>query len=127
MFAMRIAVSSDLHCDVTPQNRKLVPYLVEEVLRQSPDVLVLAGDLANSLAGWGEVLRHFQPLDLLKLVVPGNHDVWIESKSALSRAQDASSSCLLISLPTRAIIRIVRIASTKAMATSSGPHHFRKR
>jgi len=90
MFAMRIAVSSDLHCDVTPQNRKLVPYLVEEVLRQSPDALVLAGDLANSLAGWGEVLRHFQPLDLLKLVVPGNHDVWIESKSALSRAQDSA-------------------------------------
>lgn len=71
MSPMRIAVTSDLHFDVTPQNRQLVLYLFDEMKRQSPDALVLAGDLANPLAGWGEVLRHFQPLPFLKLVVPG--------------------------------------------------------
>jgi 3',5'-cyclic AMP phosphodiesterase CpdA len=38
---MRIAVTSDLHYDVTPQNRKLVRHLVEEVARLAPDALVL--------------------------------------------------------------------------------------
>ena len=90
MLAMRIAVTSDLHYDITPQNHTFLPYLVDEVRRQSPDVLVLGGDLANSLAGWGEVLQHFRPLEMLKLVVPGNHDVWIESKSALNRGQDST-------------------------------------
>ena len=71
---MRIAVTSDLHYDITPQNHILLPYLVDEVRRQSPDALVLGGDLANSLAGWSEVLEHFGPLEMLKLVVPGNHD-----------------------------------------------------
>jgi len=59
-------------------------------MRLSPDALVLAGDLANTLAGWGETLRYFRVLDVLKLVVPGNHDVWIESKSALGRAHDSA-------------------------------------
>src|SRR5580700_4969537 len=36
-----------------------------------------------------ETLRQFQSLDLLKLVVPGNHDLWTESKSALRRRQDS--------------------------------------
>jgi hypothetical protein len=87
---MKIAVTSDLHYDITPQNHSLVPYIVDEVKRQSPDALVLGGDLANTLAGWGEVLGNFRPLQILKLVVPGNHDVWIESKSALNRGQDST-------------------------------------
>ena len=90
MLAMRIAVTSDLHYDVTPQNHTFLPYLVDEVRRQSPDALVLGGDLANNLAGWSEVLEYFGPLEMLKLVVPGNHDVWIESKGALKRGQDSA-------------------------------------
>jgi len=87
---MRIAFTSDLHCDVTAQNRKLLPYLVDQMAQLAPDAVVLAGDIANTLIGWHETLRLFQPLAVPKLIVPGNHDIWIESKSALRRSQDSA-------------------------------------
>lgn len=86
---MRIAVISDLHIDVTAQNRRLLPYLRDEIRRIAPDALVVAGDTANTLAGWNEALQQLQSLEMPKLIVPGNHDVWIESKSALRRAEDS--------------------------------------
>ena len=49
---MRIAFTSDLHADITVENQKLLPYLAEEFSRLEPDVVVLAGDIANSLSGW---------------------------------------------------------------------------
>ena len=87
---MRVAFTSDLHIDITTQNRRLLPYLVEEIERIAPDALVLAGDIANTLAGWGTALEAFQRLMIPKLIIPGNHDVWIESKRALDRAQDSA-------------------------------------
>jgi 3',5'-cyclic AMP phosphodiesterase CpdA len=87
---MRVAFTSDLHIDITAQNRKLLPYLAEEIERLSPDALVLAGDIANTLSGWDVALQAFQPLAIMKFIVPGNHDIWIESKRALERAQDST-------------------------------------
>ena len=54
-----------------------------------PDVMVLAGDIANTLKGWEEALRPFRFLRHPKLIVPGNHDVWIESRRALRRSEDS--------------------------------------
>jgi len=87
---MRVAFTSDLHIDITAHNRKLLPYLVEEIERLSPDALVLAGDIANTLSGWDDALEVFHCLGIMKFIVPGNHDIWIESKSALRRAQDST-------------------------------------
>lgn len=86
---MRIAFCSDLHADVTPQNRALVPLLAEEVARRSPEVLVLAGDCANTLAVLEEVLAAFRVTAPRLLFVPGNHDLWIESNKGLRRGQDS--------------------------------------
>jgi len=71
---MKIAATSDLHSDGTPQNYKLLPYLAAQVERLTPDVFVLAGDIANTLRGWENALLPFKPLQLLKLIVPGNQD-----------------------------------------------------
>jgi len=87
---MRVAFTSDLHVDFTPQNQKLLPYLAEEFRRLEPDVIVLAGDIAYTLAGWQEGLKHFGAINVRKLIIPGNHDVWIESMNALKRGQDSA-------------------------------------
>ena len=87
---MRVAFTSDLHIDITAHNRELLPYLVEEIERLSPDALILAGDIANTLSGWDFALEAFRRLGIMKFVVPGNHDIWIESKRALRRAQDST-------------------------------------
>jgi predicted phosphohydrolase len=64
--------------------------LFDRIEELHPDVLVLAGDLGNDLNAWRETLREFQSLSMPKLLVPGNHDVWLESKRALQRAQDSA-------------------------------------
>jgi predicted phosphohydrolase len=87
---VRIAFTSDLHIDITPQNRGLLPYLLGRVEELRPHVLVLAGDLGNDLSAWREALQQFQSLSIVKMVVPGNHDVWMESKRALKRTQDSA-------------------------------------
>lgn len=86
---MRIAFTSDIHADITAENQKLLPYLAEEFSRLDPDAIVLAGDIANSLSGWKGALSHFNEINVPKFIIPGNHDVWVESKNALKRGQDS--------------------------------------
>lgn len=90
MGMTRIAFASDLHVDITPGNQRLLPHLAEEFRRLEADAIVLAGDIANSLSGWREALIHFNEIKVPKFVIPGNHDVWIESQRALRRGQDSA-------------------------------------
>ena len=75
---MKIGIISDLHTDVTPLNKALIPHLIETVKAAQLDVFVLAGDLARHLVQLSETLNAFQLADLAadKLFVPGNHDIW---------------------------------------------------
>ena len=75
---MKIGLVSDLHTDVTPFNKVLVPHLIEAVKAAELDVFVLAGDLARHLVQLSETLNAFHLADLAceKLFVPGNHDIW---------------------------------------------------
>lgn len=90
MGLMRIAFTSDLHADITAENQKLLPYLAEEFRRLEPDAVVLAGDIANNLSGWKGALMHFNDISVPKFIIPGNHDVWLESKRALKKGQDSA-------------------------------------
>ena len=75
---MKIGLVSDLHTDVTPFNKALVPHLIAAVKAAELDVFVLAGDLARHLVQLSETLNAFHLADLAceKLFVPGNHDIW---------------------------------------------------
>ena len=75
---MKIGLISDLHTDVTPWNKALVPHLIDAVRTANLDVLVLAGDLARHLVQLSETLNAFQLAELTceKLFIPGNHDIW---------------------------------------------------
>ena len=84
---MKIGLISDLHTDVTPLNKALVPHLIDAVSAAKLDVLVLAGDLARHLVQLSETLNAFHLADLTceKLFVPGNHDIWaIETANVTS-------------------------------------------
>ena len=75
---MKIGLISDLHTDITPWNKALVPHLIDAVSAAALDVFVLAGDLARHLVHLSETLNAFHLADLTceKLFVPGNHDIW---------------------------------------------------
>lgn len=75
---MKIGLISDLHTDVTPWNKALVPHLIDAVRAAHLDVLVLAGDLARHLVQLSETLNAFHLADLACEIVfvPGNHDIW---------------------------------------------------
>ena len=86
---MKIVFTSDLHIDVTPQNGLLLPYLAEVACEMMPDLFVIAGDVANSLDGVEKALAAFTALPCPKVFVPGNHDLWVQSKHAVKRGQDS--------------------------------------
>ena len=89
---MKIGLVSDLHTDVTPLNKLLVPHLIDAVRAAELDVLVLAGDLARHLVLLSETLNAFQLADLTceKLFVPGNHDIWAIETSDVTSEQKCS-------------------------------------
>ena len=80
---MRIAVTSDLHTDVTPTNRELVPHLVQVCQDAAADVLLICGDVSPHLEELGQVLAAFNEglPNCRKLFVAGNHDIWIQETS----------------------------------------------
>ena len=95
---MKIGVVSDLHTDVTPRNKALVPHLINAVKAAELDVFVLAGDLARHLAELSETLNAFHAAELPceKVFVPGNHDIWaIETPNVTSeqKCQIISTLC----------------------------------
>jgi predicted phosphodiesterase len=96
---MRIFISADLHDDVRrstgPNDR-----LVEQLAAADPsreDALVLVGDLAgprrDSLAS---CLRRFADFPGRRLMVPGNHDIWLPPGA---EAPDASLQRYRVELP----------------------------
>lgn len=86
---MKIGLVSDLHTDVTPSNKALVPHLIEAVKAAELDVFVLAGDLARHLVQLSETLNAFHLADLAceKLFVPGNHDIWATETTDVTSEQ----------------------------------------
>jgi len=86
---LKVAYTSDLHVDITTNNQTLCRYIFEYVKRLQPDVFVMAGDLANSLTSLADTLKLFSELPCLKVMVPGNHDLWIESNHAVKKGRDS--------------------------------------
>ncbi|MEJ2720044.1 MAG: metallophosphoesterase family protein [bacterium] len=77
---MIIAYTSDLHIDVSDRNREAARIVAAAVAERCPDLFVLAGDAGNTLDDLRFVLEVFADTAIAKLFVPGNHDVWIETR-----------------------------------------------
>ncbi len=86
---MKVAYTSDVHADITLNNGRIIPYLVKRVQEIKPDVFVIAGDISNTLSSMDGTLKLFNELSCLKVMVPGNHDVWIESNNSLKKGKDS--------------------------------------
>jgi hypothetical protein len=75
MTAVKLAVTSDLHLPVTPVEK--LAGLARAMAESSPDAVVIAGDLAESLADFSRVLALFRKeLVCPVAVIPGDVDFW---------------------------------------------------
>lgn len=74
---MRILATADLHYNV-PRSRHLVDQLVPRMLADRPHAIMLLGDLAGAdLAMLDECLDLFANFEGPKMLVGGNHDLWV--------------------------------------------------
>lgn len=71
---MRLAITSDLHYPLTSD--ETIEQLAAEIRQCDPDLLVLAGDLGESLPEVEFCLRVFQDIGFPVTVIPGNHDLF---------------------------------------------------
>ena len=86
---MKIGLISDLHTDVSPWNKALIPHLIDAIKAAELDIFVLAGDVTPNLSEFYEVLGEFNNADLTcqKLFVPGNHDIWVSKDANMTSQQ----------------------------------------
>jgi predicted phosphohydrolase len=76
MQSLTLAITADLHWGhrlATEPTRLLVEYLRTRL----PDVLVLAGDIGTGIL-FEDCLKLFADLPSRKVLVPGNHDLWVQ-------------------------------------------------
>ena len=78
---MKIAFISDLHVDSLPEPSHIVYAIRNRLLAIGPDVFIIAGDVAAHSQLFENTLRAFSELPCEKLLVPGNHDIWVETTS----------------------------------------------
>ncbi len=81
MKPLRVAITADLHWGIRPAGDAATRLLLDFLKAKPPDVLILAGD-----CGAGDefpaCLALFRDLPCAKALVPGNHDIWVESDDA---------------------------------------------
>ncbi len=76
---MRILASSDLHYNI-PRSRKPTRELAQQIISQQADVLIIAGDIAGyDTDRFARALDLFSEFKGIKLLVPGNHDLWVNN------------------------------------------------
>jgi hypothetical protein len=76
MAGVKLAITADLHLPITRLER--LGQLTGEMAEFAPDAVIVAGDLAESLADLERCLALFrQSFSCPVLVIPGNHDLWV--------------------------------------------------
>jgi len=77
-LAQRLVVTADLHFGARPQGDEATRELAAVACASGADVLAVAGDVAAPSAdAFAACLDLFEAFPGAKLLVPGNHDVWI--------------------------------------------------
>ncbi|MBW2220903.1 MAG: metallophosphoesterase [Deltaproteobacteria bacterium] len=82
---MKIAFISDLHVDISPESFKLIDHIIDRLFVIKPDIFIIAGDIAANTQKFEKTLNKFSSLSCKKLLVAGNHDIWIDSPPSLQR------------------------------------------
>jgi len=82
---MRIAFTSDLHTDHHAANRLVWQEMVAFLQELAPDVFICCGDVAAEERQFGLTLMALEQVSCPKLLVPGNHDVWIQNAAWVRR------------------------------------------
>ncbi len=71
---MRLAITSDIHVDMA--GPAVTDALCDTLRRLSPDVAIVAGDVATPIPLWRETMEALRACVPRLVVVAGNHDVW---------------------------------------------------
>src|SRR5438067_12658517 len=74
---LTIALTADLHWGIRPAGDAATRQLVADLAAAPPDVLVVAGDVGAG-ADFERCLQLFANLPSRKVLIPGNHDIWVE-------------------------------------------------
>lgn len=74
----RVLITADLH--VESSGLETIRRLVAGIVRESPDLVILAGDLGNPLVLFEECLACFLKVGCPIAVLAGNHDVWCSAE-----------------------------------------------
>ena len=78
---MKIAFIFDLHVDSLPDASEVIDCIHKRLLSIKPDVFIIAGDIAARTQLFEQTLASFAAIPCKKLLIPGNHDIWVESTS----------------------------------------------
>lgn len=78
--AVKIAVASDLHLGITSESS--LRALARRIASESPDLLVLGGDLGEGPEAFRRCLGIFAAVCPRRGVVVGNHDLWAASEAS---------------------------------------------
>jgi 3',5'-cyclic AMP phosphodiesterase CpdA len=81
---MRFAVTADLHWGHS-EGAPAAEALARRVVELAPDAFIIAGDVGTG-EHFGGCLSLFAPLSCVRLVVPGNHDLWTSQPAPASLA-----------------------------------------
>jgi len=86
----KLMVTADLHFRLYPKGDSCTEELARRVCEGDADVFIVAGDVGDAaVETFEECLMLFADFDGLKLVVPGNHDLWTDSESSEVRYREA--------------------------------------
>lgn len=86
----RLLVTADLHFGVYPDGDAACLKLAEFVLEGGADALALAGDVGGTEPDtFAACLDLFAGFPGLKMVVPGNHDVWADEGGSMMKYREA--------------------------------------
>ena len=81
---MRIAATSDLHWGISARGDASARELARTLARDPPEVFVIAGDIAGAdKASFLEGLDAFREVRARKLLVLGNHDLWVRGDDSM--------------------------------------------
>ncbi len=79
----RLLATADLHFGLHPDGNASTLELARHVCASDADVFAIAGDVGDlDVENFQACLRLFEQFDGLKLLVPGNHDLWTTSTSS---------------------------------------------